>query len=119
MDKKQRISWGVSFGSIALVAGMVSYLGLTNGFKSNNAPAAKNQQFNQNADETNQSLFGNDNFNNNPDNNGFSDDNNNSFNNGNSFDNGNGSFGNGPVQGGFGRHSRHQGGGFDTTTGGT
>ncbi|MDQ1144681.1 hypothetical protein QE429_001508 [Bacillus sp. SORGH_AS 510] len=33
MDKKQKISWGVSFGSLALVAGMVSYLGLSNGNK--------------------------------------------------------------------------------------
>jgi hypothetical protein len=30
LDKKQFTSWGVSFGSLALVAGMVSYLGLTN-----------------------------------------------------------------------------------------
>ncbi|MEH7106334.1 MULTISPECIES: hypothetical protein [Bacillaceae] len=35
MDKKKKISWGVSFGSLALVAGMVSYLGLTNGYSSN------------------------------------------------------------------------------------
>lgn len=40
MDKKQGISWGVSFGSIALVAGMVSYLGLSN---SNNNQAAVSQ----------------------------------------------------------------------------
>ncbi|MEH7083510.1 hypothetical protein V7139_12370 [Neobacillus drentensis] len=30
MDKKQRISWGVSFGSLALVAGLVSYFGIPN-----------------------------------------------------------------------------------------
>ncbi|WP_066063317.1 hypothetical protein [Neobacillus soli] len=36
MDKKQRISWGVSFGSLALVAGMVSYLGLSNSGNANN-----------------------------------------------------------------------------------
>jgi hypothetical protein len=40
LDKKQRISWGVSFGSLALVAGMVSYLGLSNGDKANNQMAA-------------------------------------------------------------------------------
>lgn len=31
MDKKQKISWGVSFGSLTLVAGMVSYFGLVSG----------------------------------------------------------------------------------------
>ncbi|MFJ7729512.1 hypothetical protein ACIQXV_25750 [Neobacillus sp. NPDC097160] len=36
MDKKQKITWGVSFGSLALVAGMVSYLGLSNGDKTDN-----------------------------------------------------------------------------------
>ncbi|WP_144555202.1 hypothetical protein [Bacillus sp. X1(2014)] len=30
MDKKQRISWGVSFGSLALAAGLVSYFGIPN-----------------------------------------------------------------------------------------
>lgn len=37
MDKKQFTSWGVSFGSLALVAGMVSYLGLTNKDTTNKA----------------------------------------------------------------------------------
>ncbi|MFK9091114.1 hypothetical protein [Bacillus salipaludis] len=39
MDKKQKITWGVSFGSLALVAGMVSYLGLSNGDKTDNKMA--------------------------------------------------------------------------------
>ena len=30
MNKKKVTSWGVSFASIALVAGMMSYLGITN-----------------------------------------------------------------------------------------
>lgn len=30
MKNKKFISWGVSFSSLALVAGMISYLGITN-----------------------------------------------------------------------------------------
>jgi hypothetical protein len=30
MKKKKFTSWGVSFASIALVAGMMSYMGITN-----------------------------------------------------------------------------------------
>ncbi|MCM2533232.1 hypothetical protein NDK43_13520 [Neobacillus pocheonensis] len=30
MEKKKFTSWGVSFASLALVAGMISYLGITN-----------------------------------------------------------------------------------------
>ena len=30
MDKKKLTIWGISFSSLALVAGMVSYLGITN-----------------------------------------------------------------------------------------
>lgn len=30
MDKKKLTSWGVSFSSLALVAGMMGYLGITN-----------------------------------------------------------------------------------------
>jgi hypothetical protein len=30
MEKKKFTSWGVSFASLALVAGMMSYLGVTN-----------------------------------------------------------------------------------------
>lgn len=37
MDKKQKISWGVSFGSLALVAGMTSYLGVST--SNNQVPA--------------------------------------------------------------------------------
>ncbi|MGG5252606.1 hypothetical protein ACQYAD_03655 [Neobacillus sp. SM06] len=50
MNQKQYTSWGVSFGSLALVAGMVSYLGITNGVKpnksnrSNQVPATSQQQ---------------------------------------------------------------------------
>ncbi|MCH6265830.1 hypothetical protein [Neobacillus citreus] len=46
MDKKQKISWGVSFGSLALVAGMMSYLGFSNGsnlFTANQGAAAQQQ----------------------------------------------------------------------------
>ncbi|MEH7074694.1 hypothetical protein [Neobacillus drentensis] len=44
MDKKQKISWGVSFGSLALVASMVSYLGLSNGNQPNNQVALNQGQ---------------------------------------------------------------------------
>ena len=44
MDKKQKISWSVSFGSLALVAGMVSYLGLSNGDQANNSLALNQGQ---------------------------------------------------------------------------
>lgn len=117
LDKKQRISWGVSFGSIALVAGMVSYLGLSNGDKTNNQATfsssnnTNQQQSNQNTNDTTQSFFDNNSNNSN----GFSD------NNGNSFNNSNGSLNDGSAQqsqDSFGGHSKHQGG-FDTTTGGT
>lgn len=42
MDKKKFTSWGVGFGSLALVAGMVSYLSFTNNNKNNavNPPKA-------------------------------------------------------------------------------
>lgn len=38
MNKKQKISWGVSFGSLALVAGMTSYLGFSTGSNQEAAP---------------------------------------------------------------------------------
>ncbi|AZU63663.1 hypothetical protein [Neobacillus mesonae] len=60
MNKKQKISWGVSFGSIALVAGMVSYLGLSNG-NTNNKQMDTNQGISANRNSDGQSL---DNFNN-------------------------------------------------------
>lgn len=47
MDKKQKISWGVSFSSLALVAGMVSYLGLSNNDKTNNHSSQQNRQQSQ------------------------------------------------------------------------
>jgi hypothetical protein len=52
LDKKQKFSWGVSFGSIALVAGMVSYFGLSNGGASNNQLAFnQGQPSNNNANQ--------------------------------------------------------------------
>ncbi|MDQ0196935.1 hypothetical protein [Neobacillus ginsengisoli] len=114
MNKKQRISWGVSFSSLALVAGMVSYLGLTNGDKTSNQITARQnsssnkntsqQHFNQNTDGSNQSFFDDNSTNSDA----FS------SNNGNSLDNGN----NSQNQDSFGGGARQRGG-FDTTTGGT
>ncbi|MED4203010.1 hypothetical protein [Neobacillus mesonae] len=60
MNKKQKISRGVSFGSIALVGGMVSYLGLSNG-NTNNKQMDTNQGITANGNSDRQSL---DNFNN-------------------------------------------------------
>lgn len=58
MDKKQRISWGVSFGSLALVAGMVSYLGLSNGEQANNQVAlTQGQSANNNSNQQSQDSF--------------------------------------------------------------
>lgn len=112
MDKKQRISWGVSFGSLTLVAGMVSYLGLSNGDKTNpvasgqNPTSSNNSNLQQDPSQNYNYSFGDDNssqFNQNDGStNGF--DNNNQQNQ-DSFSNG------GPS---FDHH-----GGFDTTTGGT
>jgi hypothetical protein len=71
LDKKQKISWGVSFGSLALVAGMVSYLGLSNGDKANNQMSAQNNNFNRqqpngfssnNGQDQNQNVGGDDSF---------------------------------------------------------
>lgn len=123
MDKKKGISWGVSFGSLALVAGMVSYLGLSNGGKTNgqttaNQPLPSNNQQNQqsqgqlftqpgdNSSSADSSQF---NFNDGSTNNNFDDNNQFSDNNNgqNQFSNGGPSF--------RGGHNR----GFDTTTGGT
>jgi hypothetical protein len=47
LDKKSFTSWGVSFGSLALVAGMVSYLGLT--AKDTTAKSNQSQAANQNS----------------------------------------------------------------------
>lgn len=129
MDKKQRISWGVSFGSLALVAGMVSYLGLANSGNANNQMSFNQGQLPDN----NSNLPSEDGFNSQqgpgPDqgfDNSTSGENSLQFNqndqaSGNNFDNGSGqSFGNSDQQdqfsnsGGSGHHH-----GFDTTTGGT
>jgi hypothetical protein len=47
MDKKTFTSWGVGFGSLALVAGMVSYLGITNKGTNNSMAATQYQGGNQ------------------------------------------------------------------------
>ena len=44
VDKKQKITWGVSFGSLALAAGMVFYLGLSNGGSTNSQMALNQRQ---------------------------------------------------------------------------
>ncbi|MBV7507314.1 hypothetical protein KW850_18905 [Bacillus sp. sid0103] len=136
MDKKQKISWGVSFGSLALVAGMVSYFGLSTGGQTNNKiafnqgqPANNNsiqpsqddlstqqrpghgQGFDQSFTDDNSSQFNqNDGSTNNFDNNDQSTADNEQFY-GNSNQQGQFSNGGGPEMG-------HQGG-YDTTTGGT
>jgi hypothetical protein len=58
MDKKQKISWGVSFGSLALVAGMVSFLGLSNGDQASNQVAlTQGQSSNNNSNQQSQDGF--------------------------------------------------------------
>ncbi|MEH7097623.1 hypothetical protein [Neobacillus vireti] len=52
MDKKQKITWGVSFGSLALAAGMVSYLGLSHSGSTNSQMAFNQGQ--QPSSNTNQ-----------------------------------------------------------------
>jgi len=56
MDKKKLISWGVSFGSVSIVAGMVAYLGLGDGQqnqKQADAPAtSQNQRENRNNEQS-------------------------------------------------------------------
>jgi hypothetical protein len=132
LDKKQFTSWGVSFGSLALVAGMVSYLGLTN----KNTTPASNKSTQTQATSPNpgqqapfqnddgQSTFGNSST----DSSSFGDDQGTNddgsslrFGNGSIDDNGQSSFDDGSSQsnqfsnrGSFGHHGR-----FDTTTGGT
>lgn len=127
LDKKQKISWGVSFGSLALVAGMVSYLGLTNGEKADNRLAA-NQPSPSNRNSFQQDNFGSQNgqapeqgY---KENNGL--DNSSPFSEneqGNSFNNSDEQmWGDNSQQGQFlnedrGNYGHHSG--FDTTTGGT
>lgn len=129
MDKKQKISWGVSFGSLALVAGMVSYLGLSNGDKTNNQMVS-NQGFPEenNTNTQSQDRLGSQGV---PkQGQGFDDsmsgDNSSQFNqndqySNNSFDNGGQDFSDSGQQDQFSRGGRPSGHnrGFDTTTGGT
>jgi hypothetical protein len=133
LDKKKFTSWGVSFGSLALVAGMVSYLGLTTANKTANAnittqtPAAsqdstqQSQSFDGNNQDSfqqsqssggdNQSSFDNSNSSDdNGSNSAFGSDDQTSDNSG--FDNGS-SQDNGQFNGGFSGQHRS----FDTTTG--
>lgn len=133
MDKKIT-SWGVSFGSLALVAGMVSYLGLTNNGKTNAANKLsqaqtntqqptqldQNNRFNQPAkDSSDQALNQNQPPSFTDDSNSFSDEES-SFDGSQGFDRHNNSFqqhGSSFSHDGssVGGHSRQ----FDTTTGGT
>ncbi|MGG1398615.1 hypothetical protein ABE288_12520 [Bacillus salipaludis] len=119
MDKKQRISWGVSFGSLALVAGMVSYLGLSNGNNnqtavSQNSPANQNtnQQVQNNLDSSGNQSSGDSNSSSNF---SFDDDQASQYEQGNSDD----SFQQNQAQFSGGGHSFGHHDGFDTTTGGT
>lgn len=112
MEKKSFTPWGVSFASLALVAGMVGYLGFTNkaSLNKSNQTIASTQNSNQQTPSQNggnQNTSGSS-----ADDNGgaFSSDNNQS-----TFDNGSSGQDNNQFSGGdFGHH-----GGFDTTTGGT
>ncbi|MFP5109708.1 hypothetical protein ACSU6B_23560 [Neobacillus sp. C211] len=130
MDKKQKISWGVSFGSLALVAGMVSYLGLSNGDQaSNQVSLTQGQYSNNNSNQQSQDSFNtqqrpvhgsgfdqsfddsnSSQYNQNDDSSDQYSNNNDQFN-GNSNQQDQFSNGGGPEMG-------HQGG-YDTTTGGT
>jgi hypothetical protein len=136
LDKKQFTSWGVSFGSLALVAGMVSYLGLTNkntpiSNKTTQSQAASrsiDQQSPSTQSGDDQSSIGLPNNDDGASSNSGDDQTTNdngpsiNLNDGSSsdsgqsaFDNGNSSQNNGQFSGrGFGHHR-----GFDTTTGGT
>jgi hypothetical protein len=136
MDKKQRISWGVSFGSLALVAGMVSYLGLSNGDQTNNqvalnqgqSPNNNSNQQSQNGSTTQQTpdsgqgfnqTFGGESsaqFNQNDGSENNFDNSDQSSNNTDQFDGSNNQ--QGQFSDGGGRGMGHHGG-FDTTTGGT
>ncbi|MFZ7944957.1 MULTISPECIES: hypothetical protein [Bacillaceae] len=130
MDKKQKISWGVSFGSLALVAGMVSYLGIFNGDKTDNQMTlSQGQQSDNNANQQSPGSF-------NPQqgedfDRSWGDDRSSQYNQNdqgesNNFDNGGQAFDNSDQQQGqysnggvpsFGQSGHHHG--FDTTTGGT
>ncbi|EKN65999.1 hypothetical protein BABA_17687 [Neobacillus bataviensis LMG 21833] len=116
MDKKQKISWGVSFGSLALVAGMVSYLGLSNGDRSDNQMALnRGQQPGNNPNQQTQDSF------NSQQGQGTGENNDNPWGGGRSsqFNQNDQGFGNNFDNGGqsFGQSGHHRS--FDTTTGGT
>jgi hypothetical protein len=133
MDKKQKISWGVSFGSLALVAGMVSYFGLSNDSQTNNQVAfTQGQTENNNSTQQSQDSFTtqqrpghgrgfDQSFN--EDNSSQSDDSNTNFGNNNQSSTNNDQVsGNSNQQDQFSNGSgtgMGQQGGFDTTTGGT
>lgn len=64
MDKKKFISWGVSFGSLALLSGMMSYLGLTSTAKTSNLAVQNqspttNQNFSQSPSSNTQNFLNN------------------------------------------------------------
>ncbi|MEH7076002.1 hypothetical protein [Neobacillus drentensis] len=55
MQKKKFTSWGVSFASLALVAGMMSYMGMTNKDTTSTTTVATTQNFSQSSQsESNQ-----------------------------------------------------------------
>lgn len=129
MDKKQRISWGVSFGSLALVAGLVSYFGLTN---NNQAPLNPGQTADNNSIQQSQDGFSTQqryghghgiDQSMNGDRSSETDGSINNFNNNDQSSTSNDPFyGNSNQQGQFsneGGPGMGQHGGFDTTTGGT
>lgn len=126
MDKKKFTSWGVSFGSLALVAGMVSYLGLSaKTVKAN--PTLQTPTTSQNANQPSQTIGGDNSQssfddNSSSDNSGLNSDNGSSATFGNdtqSSDNGLSSNTSPQDNGSFNGGSSGQQQGFDTTTGGT
>ncbi|WP_042459833.1 hypothetical protein [Neobacillus dielmonensis] len=59
MDKKKKISWGVSFGSLALVAGLTSYFSFSNGNQQTaNQTATQNPGINSDTNQQQQDQFG-------------------------------------------------------------
>ncbi|MCM3569667.1 hypothetical protein [Neobacillus mesonae] len=115
MDKKQKISWGVSFGSLALAAGMVSYLGLSNG-NSNNKQMTSNPGISSNNNSAGQSQGSYDSDQEQRYNHSFGED---SPFNQDEQDGDDQSFGSSNQQDNFGGFSSGHHHGFDTTTGGT
>jgi hypothetical protein len=120
LDKKQRISWGVSFGSLALVAGMVSYLGLSNGDKANNQ-STSNQNNNVLNQQSQDNGFSQGQIDQGQSSNGDQSSQLNGGSSNNNFDNNTQFFGDSSGQNQFSNNGRGSGHhhGFDTTTGGT